>query len=376
MLKFREYHTLNILKLYESKNQPLDSLIRAYLKTHKAIGSKDRNQICKNIYYIIRNLSLIDAHLKNPPNWESRLDFILNPEKYELVENLPLHIQTSHPKWLFDLLKNQYDPDTLEKILTSNNTEAPLTIRANLSKVSVDELESQLKLQFPIKRCLLSPIGLKFFRREPVTSLDSYKKGLFEIQDEASQLCCELLTVLPGQHILDYCAGAGGKSLAIAPKLKNKGVIYLHDIRQSAINEAKKRFERSGIHNIQFFHPKSPIPAKLKKKMDIVLTDVPCTGTGTFRRNPDLKWKTSLDDLNNLIPIQQKIFEEALGYLKPGGLIVYSTCSILAEENQNQVSKFLKSYSELKIINEMRLLPQIDGHDGFYACVLKLDVKH
>lgn len=376
MLSFRNYHTLQILEAYNSSPRPLDSLVREYLKQHKAIGSKDRNEICKTIYYIIRNLSLIDSQISAPVTWEKRMEQAARLNGKTLDE-LPLHIKYSMPKWLFDLLKAQMSAQDLENYLKASLTEAPFTIRANLIKTDAQKLKEALKTDYAVAQCELSRTGLKFFKREPLTSTKLFKDGFFEIQDEASQIACQMVQVNPGDHVLDYCAGAGGKGLAIAPALGGKGALYIHDIRKNAINEAKKRFERAGIHNVQYFDPKKPLPKQLLKKMDWVIVDVPCSGTGTFRRNPDLKWKLTNQDLEKLLQEQKDIFDNALKYLKPGGKIMYSTCSVLAKENQEQVAYFLQKYPFLKQTSpDLVLLPQINGHDGFFASILELDDKN
>jgi 16S rRNA C967 or C1407 C5-methylase (RsmB/RsmF family) len=374
MLSFRDYHTLQILESYSQSSLPLDALLRNYLRLHKAIGSKDRNVIAQKIYFIIRNLSLIDHQISHPVTWEKRILFI---NSYEPKNNssLPLHIQYSCPKWLFDILKLQYNEPVLEKILKVSNTEAPLTIRVNTLKTTPENLETELKKEFTLIKCSTSPLGFKFTKREPITSHPLFKQGFFEIQDEASQMAILKLDIIPGQHVLDYCAGAGGKSLAAAPFLQNKGLLYLHDIRSHAIKEAQKRFLRAGINNAQFFDPIKPLPANLKQKMDWIILDVPCSGTGTLRRNPDLKWKITPDSLSRLIKEQQKIFDEAYYYLKPGGKIVYSTCSILEMENMQQTLFFLEKYPSLKKLDELILLPEENSHDGFYSCILWLDDK-
>lgn len=374
MLNFRSYHTLQILELYDKSSIALDSLIRGYLKKNKAIGSKDRNQICKNIYSIIRNLSLIDSALTSPITWQKRLEFLPLLSSIS-TKDLPVHIKYSCPKWLYEILHFSMDQKTLEDYLATSLTEAPLTIRANLIKIDKDSLFDLLKKEFAVVSCELSDTGLKFFKREPVTSNNLFKQGLFEIQDEASQLACQLVQTAPGDHILDFCAGAGGKSLAIAPKLQGKGTLYLHDIRHNAIQEAKKRCERAGIHNVQYFDKHKPLPVHLHKKMDWVIVDVPCSGTGTFRRNPDLKWKLTKQDLEALVQEQKNIFSQALLFLKPGGFIMYSTCSVLKQENQDQVEDFIKSYGLKKWGPDLVLFPQINGHDGFFASILQLDDK-
>lgn len=374
MLSFRHYHTLELLKGYHSSKRPLDAFIRDYLKTHTAIGSKDRNAICKTLYFLIKNLSLIDSYLTPPISWEKRLDFV-GLQEFKDQDKKPLHILYSCPKWLFDLLKNQYSDDELRHYLKVSIGEAPLTIRVNLAKTSKQALELELSQTYQLQSCLKSPLGLKFFKREPLTAHPLYKSGHFEIQDEASQLACMLPTVHPGDHILDYCAGSGGKALALAPYLKAKGLIYVHDIRDQAIKESKKRFERAGIHHVQFFDSKNRLSPNLKHQCDLVIVDVPCSGTGTFRRNPDLKWKLSKQALDELVSKQQDIFTQALEYLKPGGAILYSTCSVLNIENQDQIAYFLKRYPQLKLTKELILMPQDGGHDGFFAALLYLADK-
>lgn len=374
MLNFRCYHTLKILDLYDQSKLPLDSLIRDYLKNNKAIGSKDRNYICKNIYFIIKNLSLIDSFLASPITWQKRLDFLPNlPSKN--LSDLPLHIRYSCPRWLYDELSLSLSPSQLEDYLSNSLTEAPLTIRANLAKTTKEQLLDSLQKDYEVVSCDRASTGLKFFKREPVTSHPLFKEGFFEIQDEASQLACEMIHVAPGHHVLDYCAGSGGKSLAIAPHLQGKGTLYVHDIRNHAIKEAKKRFERAGIHNVQFFDSAKPLPSSLYKKMDFIIVDVPCSGTGTFRRNPDLKWKLKKEDLAHLIQEQRAIVAKALSFLKPGGLMMYSTCSVLKQENTEQVDFFIKSHPLKKVGSDLILFPTPNGNDGFYASILQLDDK-
>lgn len=374
MYTFRDYHTIEILKKFEQSKSPLDLVLRNYFKDHKALGSKDRNFIGNNIYFIIRNLALIDYYLKSPKTWEKRVELLNELHKKDHC-HLPFHILYSIPSWLFDLLSTQYPQDVLKEILHNSLTEAPLTIRVNSLKTSFSELKEKLDQKYKTQACEKAPLGIRFFKREPVTSDPLYKEGLFEIQDEASQLAAELIETKSGDHILDYCAGAGGKALAIAPKMNNKGVLYIHDIRSNAVAEAKKRCQRAGIQNVQFFDLNKPLPTTLESKMDWIFVDAPCSGTGTFRRNPDLKWKLSPTDLANLVQDQRMIFEKALSFLKPGGKIVYATCSILKNENQDQVEYFIKKHHLKRNNDDLVLLPVQGGHDGFFASTLMLDDK-
>ena len=176
----------------------------------------------------------------------------------------------------------------------------------------------------------------------------------------------------PGDIIIDYCGGSAGKTLAFAPFTQNKGQIFIHDIRKNILLEAKRRLRRSGIQNYQLINDKEIIKKKLKQKCDWVLLDVPCTGTGTFRRNPCLKWKFSLPRLEELLMIQEQIFKESLDLIKPNtGKIVYVTCSLLQEENMSQIVKFCRKY-DVKIENErvFQTVPKSKKMDGFFSVTL------
>jgi len=180
--------------------------------------------------------------------------------------------------------------------------------------------------------------------------LPEFKAGFFEIQDEGSQLIANHVTASPGDHILDYCAGSGGKTLAFAPKMKNKGQIYLYDIRPYTLIEAKKRLKRAGIQNAQLLDDKKLKKRGLHSRMDWVLLDVPCSGTGTLRRNPDMKWKLTPETFTRLVEEQRKIFDSAFKFLKPNGKIVYATCSVFPEENEEQIATFIEKYG-LKLLH-------------------------
>lgn len=374
MYTFRDYHTIEILKKYEQSNLPLDLALRNYFKDHKSLGSKDRNFIGNNVYYIIRNLALIDHYLSQPKTWEKRVEN-LNDILKKNHSHLPPSIFYSIPNWLYEMLATQYPLETLKEILSNSLTEAPLTIRVNPLKIGFEELKTKLSQKYKIAVCEKAPLGIRFFKRDPVTADSLYKEGFFEIQDEASQLAAELVEVQNGDHILDYCAGAGGKALAIAPKMHHRGVLYIHDVRSKAILEAKKRCQRAGIQNVQFFDLKKPLPPTLQSKMDWIFVDAPCSGTGTLRRNPDLKWKLTQNDLKNLIEEQREIFKKALSFLKPGGKIIYATCSILKCENQDQVDYFIQTHGLRKKQDDLILYPTQGAHDGFFASILMLDDK-
>lgn len=369
MLPFREHHLITLLEEYGQSHKPLDRCMADYFRAHKALGSKDRAYVAETAWDIIRWQGLIDAHLSAPYTWEKRLKVheTLNKED---TSSFPDHVRLSCPKFLYDLFCESWGEAKAQEISRISNTQAPLTVRANLLKTTRTELLKTWANKYDVAPCFQSPTGIKFSKREPLTSIDEFKKGFFEIQDEGSQLVANLVDARPGEHILDFCCGSGGKTLAFAPNMNKQGQIYLHDIRPYVLDEAKLRLKRAGVQNAQFVLPNSQQLRRLKKKCDWVLVDAPCTGTGTLRRNPDIKWRLDEKALQGLVGQQRTIFEQALSYLKPGGKIVYTTCSVLKPENHGQIDHFMKAY-ELKLCAEpLQIFPTEGEMDGFFGAVL------
>jgi 16S rRNA (cytosine967-C5)-methyltransferase len=366
---FRNHHLLSILNEFTIKDIPLDVFLRNYFKKNKSIGSKDRKEICENLYKLIRFRGLIDYLCSDPITWEKRIQKLINLDynKYFLDESIPIHIRLSFPKNYFEKVKEFYGLEKTIEFCKISNEPAPTTIRCNLIKTSRDVLYNELKEKYEVQKCQKSPWGIIFNKRINFFETEEFKNGFFEIQDEGSQLVANLIDPKPKDHVLDYCSGSGGKTLAFAHKLEKTGQIYLHDIRNFILLEAKKRFKRAGIENFQIKTTEEL--KKIKQKMDWIILDVPCSGSGTLRRNPDMKWKFHLSSLQNLTNLQRKIFDEAINYLNEDGKIVYITCSILPEENENQINFFIKNYN-LKIENRFFSFPEKDSHDGFFACVL------
>lgn len=356
-MKFRQYHLSAVLESLESEKIPLDALLSRYFRQHKALGSKDRLFITDTLYHYIRWKNLYQ-HLKIEPS-------PLDPLRYLHDGAIPVHVRYGMPQDLYDLLVIAYGEEKTHEIGLISNVRAPLTIRVNPLKIAREKLLEKWSGRFKAAPCPHSSLGIHFLEKINFFTLPEYLEGLFEIQDEASQMAADLVRARPKQHVLDYCAGAGGKTLAFAHRLENSGQIYLHDIRPRPLQEARKRLSRAGIQNVQF----SLSPSQ-KNKMDWVVVDVPCTGTGTFRRNPDLKWKFDAGRLENLIEEQRKIFHDAFAYLHPQGTIVYMTCSILPQENKQQAAYFQKNYG-LEVIETFQTLPQHGGMDGFFAISLK-----
>lgn len=372
---FREYHILNILTAYEQQSLPLDLFISHYFRVHKALGPKDRGVIADAIYAMVRWQGLLDYLCENPPSWEKRyhLYSTTHLRDYESHEEIPLHVRLSFPKVLFDLICKSHGAQKAVDLCRISNQTAPTTLRINPLKTTREAMLERWKKDHDVSACPYAEYGVIFHKKINFFGTEEFKQGLFEVQDEGSQLLADLVKAEPGQLVLDYCAGSGGKTLAFAHRMQNKGQIYLHDVRSYILQQAKKRLRRAGIQNAQIVEAEDPKLKKLKKKMDWVLVDAPCSGTGTMRRNPDMKWSFTEETLNRLLGQQRTIFEKALSFMHPEGRIVYATCSLLNEENQFQLEHFRKTYQLVVEGEPFQSLPKAGGMDGFFGVVLRKD---
>lgn len=370
---FREHHMLCLLEAYEEQSLPLDLFISHYFRDNKALGSKDRGEIADLIYALVRWQGLVDHLCHKPITWEKRLDLYTstNLSKHRDDLSIPLHIRCSFPRHLFDLLIKSYGEEKAAELCRISNHAAPTFVRINPSKTTREQMMKLWEDKYPISPCSLSAYGIIFHKKFNFFGLPEFQQGLFEVQDEGSQLVSDLMQVTKGQQVMDYCSGSGGKTLAFASKMQGSGQIFLHDIRPYALMEARKRLRRAGIQNAQTVEAEDPKLKKLKKKMDWVLVDAPCTGTGTMRRNPDMKWKFTEETLPRLVGQQRTIFEKALSFMHPKGRIVYATCSILQEENQEQTAHFMKTYGLEIEGTPFQSLPVDGAMDGFYGVVFK-----
>lgn len=370
---FREHHLLSILNSFDTQNLPLDLFLRNYFRANHSVGSKDRKEICEKIYTLIRHRSLLDYLSTTPPSWESRYEALQKLDLKKLQnQDIPPHIRLSFPKAFYNLLVQSLGQEKAELFCALSNEQAPVTIRVNTLLISREAFFQKLQTQYPVHLCSKSSTAISFENKINFFAMEEFKQGLFEVQDEGSQLLSELVNACPKQWVLDYCAGAGGKTLAIAPKLQGSGQLFLHDIRHHALLEAKKRLKRAGIQNAQILPPDSPHKHTLKNRFDWVLVDAPCSGTGTLRRNPDMKWKFQEEMVSRLVQEQRTIFQEALAYVKPGGHIVYATCSVLPQENEEQARYFATQFPIEQIGQPFSCFPESGSHDGFFAiCFLK-----
>ena len=239
----------------------------------------------------------------------------------------------------------------------------------------------------------MSPYGIRVAERPALNALPMLKNGLVEIQDEGSQLVALMVDAKPGQRVVDFCAGAGGKTLAIAAEMKNKGHIMACDVMAGRLKRSTERFRRAGLHNIEvkaLKDERDPWVKKHKAGFDRVLVDAPCSGTGTWRRNPDARWKHLGPGLEQLLALQAGILDSAARLVKPGGRLVYATCSLLPEENEQQIEAFLASHPDFTLVSAVDILqrygikspaangvqylsltPLQDQTDGFFAAAME-----
>src|SRR5690606_15110676 len=251
----------------------------------------------------------------------------------------------SIPDWLDELGEKELGKAVWTKEIAALNEQADVILRVNTLKTTKEKLQSEL-FDIDIETEFIKdyPHALKLKERTNVFTTEAFQNGLFEVQDASSQLVAEFLNVQPGMRVVDACAGAGGKALHLASLMENKGQIIAMDIYDNKLKELKRRAKRNGAHNIEPRHIDSTkVIKKLYDKADRVLIDAPCSGLGILRRNPDAKWKLQPEFLENIKKTQQEILQQYSRMVKPGGQMVYATCSILPSENKKQVETFLTS---------------------------------
>ena len=367
-----------------------DKVIERTLKSNPKWGAKDRSFIAETTYEMVRWWRLVNflSPSKDPwdlfgtywlmqgnelPDWEEFAR--LQPEKirgkYENITDPGL--LESIPEWL-QTLGSQELGEKWEAEIHALNEEAEVVLRVNTLKTTRERLKNLLEAD-GIRSYLVKgyPDALVLEERQNVFRHPSFKEGLFEVQDASSQLVAAGLQVEPGMRVIDACAGAGGKSLHLAALMGNKGKVISMDVEEWKLQQAKLRARRNGV---SIFEPKiiegSKTIKRLKESADRLLLDVPCSGLGVLRRNPDTKWKLSLESLEKVQKTQQELLQAYPSMLKKGGQLVYATCSILPSENEEQIKKFLASEAgkDFELIEDRKVLAQERGFDGFYIARL------
>lgn len=386
-----------------NKNRQADRVIEQTLKANKKWGARDRNFIAENTYEIVRWWRLVKfvgeveravieedfwvlfgtwqlikpIHLKLEnsillPAWEefSKINKERIAERYATAQGIRKVFQ-SVPDWLDETGERELG-SAWDQELAALNEQAPVVLRINTLKSSIDEVRNVPGLEDSMTIPEI-PNALVLHKRKNLATTDAYKNGFFEVQDAGSQMIASYLDIQPGLSVIDACAGAGGKTLQIAALLENKGSVLAMDIEGYKLVELERRAARNGVKNLDSLVISSDkVIEKLANTADRLLLDVPCSGLGVLRRNPDSKWKLTPEFLENIKNIQWHILSTYSKMLKKGGVMVYATCSLLPSESEQQVEKFIKKYGkEWDLIKEHRTSPFRDGYDGFYMASLR-----
>ncbi|MEK6755550.1 MAG: 16S rRNA (cytosine(967)-C(5))-methyltransferase RsmB [Bacteroidota bacterium] len=431
-------HTRELLQLIHTSGNPADSLIDSFFRSHKYLGSHDRRFIAETVYGTLRHLRRCDVVLQRvvggqrqgvPPEdgfllllvtylllverrtvlssgdllpqlKSSRLKAILDDlltkipsqatdEEQEAAERIG--IRYSYPRWMVERFFSQYGEEETERLCASLNEQASLTLRVNTLKTTVDGCQKLLKAEgVETKRTQLSPFGLEVPKRINIFQLQSFRDGMFEVQDEGSQLLPLLVDPKPTAKVLDACAGAGGKTLEFAALMNNRGEIVATDVQKFRLEQLRKRLRRAGVSNVRIKEVKdlSTLSQQSSAYFDLVFVDAPCSGLGTIRRNPGMKWTVTEESVRELSSKQLNILNTSAPLVKPGGKLVYATCTLLREENEDVVEAFLVQQKEYAVSDPLsylsnfnleklastrytKLLPHRDGTDGFFCAVLE-----
>ena len=286
--------------------------------------------------------------------------------KKALLEDEIISIITSHPLWMVDELLKQYDKKFVTELLNANNIKPDITIRANLLKTSRDDLFNLLRL----KRIDCKKGSLRDSIK--VKKLTEFGAMLYSVQDEAAQLACLKLDPKPGEKILDACSAPGGKATYIAQLMENKGRVDAWDVHPHRVRLVEEAAKNLGIDIIKAnVKNAAEYTTQFNGHYDKILLDVPCTGIGVIRKKPDIKWTRKQEDIEEMVNIQAEILDTCSEYLRTGGRLVYSTCTVFKKENEEQIEKFLMKHREYKLLEEVNLYPHVNDTDGFFIAVLQ-----
>ncbi|WP_299682205.1 methyltransferase domain-containing protein [uncultured Dokdonia sp.] len=391
------FAAVDALNLIFNEEKQADKVLKQVLKFDKRWGARDRGFIAETVYDIVRWKRLYSeiAEVKAPYSranlfrlfavWAT-LRGITIPD-WKQIEPVPTRrikgkfdelskirkFRESIPDWM-DTMGEEAIGKQWDKELAALNKQAPVVLRANSLKTTPKELRNILADQ-DIDTTLVDayPDAVQLVERKNVFTSEAFKNGFFEVQDASSQRVARYLDVTPGMRVVDTCAGAGGKTLHLAALMENKGQVIAMDIYEGKLKELKRRAKRAGAHNIETrVIDSTKVFKKLYGKADRVLIDAPCTGLGTIKRSPDLKWKLQPDFIQKVVDRQASLLESYSKIVKPGGKMVYATCSILPKENQEQIKSFLATEegANFKLDKDENISPAKTGYDGFYMALL------
>jgi len=394
---------------------PADAVLSRWLRAHPALGGRDRAEVAQAVYDVLRHLRRYRQYAESGAGPAARRLAMLGlaatlgaqalaeglvPDEAEWLERigridpaaLPLAVRTSLPDWLAERLGRHERADELADAL---NRPAALDLRVNPLKARREDVLAALRAS-PAARhepqpMPFSPWGIRVAGHPPVNRWPLFEDGTLEVQDEGSQLLALLVAPRRGEMVIDFCAGAGGKTLLLGALMRSTGRLYAFDVSASRLARAKPRLARSGLSNVVPVVIDGENDARVKRlagKAQRVLVDAPCSGIGTLRRNPDLKWRQHPQAVEELCALQARILDGAARCVAPGGRLVYATCSLLAEENEDQAAAFLARHPDFVRLDareiladrveglqlsgpDLKLRPDTHGTDGFYAAVFE-----
>jgi 16S rRNA (cytosine967-C5)-methyltransferase len=421
---------IDILGTIDTGERPADEVTADYFRRRRYIGAKDRTQISNHVYTVLRHRGALDWWIgKHPIETGSRSRVLaalvltegwgpeavalccdgnrfrpplLSAAEEKLVSNLARHtlrhpemsraVANELPEWLLPYFERVFGQG-LERKMAALNEGAPIDLRVNLLKADREAARRALAIEgIAATPTPWSSIGLRLTQRVPLGGLTAVRDGLVEVQDEGSQIVALLVDARPGMQVVDFCAGAGGKTLALAAQMANRGKLVACDVSVQRLEKGARRLRRAGVCNAERRALTSERDKWVKRHaghFDRVLIDAPCLGTGTWRRNPGEKWRVTPEELADLIVRQQQILNSAARLVRPGGRLVYATCSVLYEENEAQADAFLVAAPEFSVVpatnvwhetigdvapggeRYLRLTPARHGTDGFFVAIFE-----
>lgn len=405
-------HAERLLLQLLSFDYPADGVLSRYFREHKNLGHNDRGFLAELLFSVLRRLRSLRARCDGEATQRHLLLAALVMQGYNLRElelvaragelewlgqvkgfdadSLSPAEQLDLPDWLYEKLLAQWGEAEVASLAQALNQPAPLDLRVNELKANRKAVLERLQADgLAAEEGRFSPMAIRLAEKPALARHPLFIEGAIEVQDEGSQLLGLLLAPKRGEMVADFCAGAGGKTLLLGALMRNTGRLYAFDISEKRLANLKPRLARSGLSNVHPVRIESERDIKVKRlagKMDRVLVDAPCSGLGTLRRNPDLKWRQTPEGVAELTVKQASILAAAARLVKPGGRLVYATCSPLQEENDAVVDAFLVAHPEFRVVpvarelerlgwqgqdERLQLLPHVHGTDGFYASILE-----
>lgn len=394
-------------------DHPADAVVSRYFREHRQLGHADRAFVAETVFAVLRRGRSIEARcagqlsdrrrllatLAIVRGWSQReLAPVLKASEEEWLAaakavpeaDLPPAVRCDLPDWLYARLEQQFGADEVLALSRAMNQSAPLDLRVNTLKGDRDTLLAKLAADdIAATPGSLSPLAVRLRDKPALAKHPLFLEGAFEVQDEGSQLLGFLLEPKRGEMVVDFCAGAGGKTLLLGALMRNTGRLYAFDVSDKRLTNLKPRLARSGLSNVhpaRIEHERDQKIKRLAGKADRVLVDAPCSGLGTLRRNPDLKWRQDEKSVAELTVKQAAILAAAATLVRPGGRLVYATCSLLSAENDEIVAAFLEKHPDFSLLpasavlgkqgiacegDVLRLLPHKHNTDGFFAAAME-----